>query len=93
MEVDNALAYFKNLRLNPTDAAIAERIVEEIQGRLQFLSDVGLGYLSLNRLSNTLSGGESQRINLATSLVLTLLVQCIFSMNPALGFTLGILND
>ena len=68
MEVDKALNYFNNLKLNDTDQSIAYRIIEEIQNRLQFLSDVGLGYLSLNRLSNTLSGGESQRINLATSL-------------------------
>ena len=85
MEVDNALAYFKNLRLNPTDAAIAERIVEEIQGRLQFLSDVGLGYLSLNRLSNTLSGGESQRINLATSLGSNLTGSMYILDEPSIG--------
>jgi excinuclease ABC subunit A len=85
MEVDHALSYFKNLQLNPTDRAIAERIVEEIQGRLQFLSDVGLGYLSLNRLSNTLSGGESQRINLATSLGSNLTGSMYILDEPSIG--------
>ena len=85
MEVDHALLYFKNLQLNPTDRAIAERIVEEIQGRLQFLSDVGLGYLSLNRLSNTLSGGESQRINLATSLGSNLTGSMYILDEPSIG--------
>lgn len=85
MEVDHALLYFKNLQLNPTDKAIAERIVEEIQGRLQFLSDVGLGYLSLNRLSNTLSGGESQRINLATSLGSNLTGSMYILDEPSIG--------
>jgi len=85
MEVDHALLYFKNLQLNTTDRAIAERIVEEIQGRLQFLSDVGLGYLSLNRLSNTLSGGESQRINLATSLGSNLTGSMYILDEPSIG--------
>lgn len=85
MEVDHALSYFKNLQLNPTDRSIAERIVEEIQGRLQFLSDVGLGYLSLNRLSNTLSGGESQRINLATSLGSNLTGSMYILDEPSIG--------
>ncbi len=85
MEVDHALSYFKNLQLNPTDRAIAERIVEEIQGRLQFLNDVGLGYLSLNRLSNTLSGGESQRINLATSLGSNLTGSMYILDEPSIG--------
>lgn len=85
MEVDHALDYFKALQLNQTDQAIAERIVEEIQGRLQFLSDVGLGYLSLNRLSNTLSGGESQRINLATSLGSNLTGSMYILDEPSIG--------
>ena len=58
----------KNLKLNKHDAEIAKRLTYEINTRLEFLNKVGLGYLTLNRTSNTLSGGESQRINLATSL-------------------------
>ena len=85
MEVDSALDYVKSLQLNATDTAIAERIVDEIQGRLQFLSDVGLGYLSLNRLSNTLSGGESQRINLATSLGSNLTGSMYILDEPSIG--------
>lgn len=85
MEVDTALSYFKQLAMNETDTAIAERIIEEIKGRLQFLSDVGLGYLSLNRLSNTLSGGESQRINLATSLGSNLTGSMYILDEPSIG--------
>lgn len=85
MEVDNALEYVTTLALNPTDYAISERIIDEIKGRLQFLSDVGLGYLSLNRLSNTLSGGESQRINLATSLGSNLTGSMYILDEPSIG--------
>ena len=60
--------FFRNLQLDEHDTTIAQRLLNEINNRLNFLQDVGLGYLTLNRLSNTLSGGESQRINLATSL-------------------------
>ena len=60
--------WFDNLQLNDHDAQVAKRLLVEISNRLQFLLDVGLGYLTLNRLSNSLSGGESQRINLTTSL-------------------------
>src|SRR5690606_35995471 len=68
MPLDKALAFFQTLELRENEAEIAKRLLTEISNRLQFLTDVGLGYLTLNRLSNTLSGGESQRINLATSL-------------------------
>ncbi|MDR0422313.1 MAG: excinuclease ABC subunit UvrA [Proteiniphilum sp.] len=68
MPVTELKKFFDRLQLNDTDAAIAERLLTEIRNRLQFLLDVGLGYLTLNRLSNTLSGGESQRINLVSSL-------------------------
>ncbi len=60
--------FFDNLKLSEHDSNVARRILVEINSRIRFLIDVGLGYLTLNRLSNSLSGGESQRINLATSL-------------------------
>ncbi|MDT8346575.1 MAG: excinuclease ABC subunit A, partial [Flavobacteriaceae bacterium] len=68
LPIDELLPLFKNLNISEYDRKIAERLLLEINNRLQFMHDVGLGYLSLNRKSNTLSGGESQRINLATSL-------------------------
>lgn len=85
MEVDKALDFFKHLVLSESDQSIAYRMIEEITNRLQFLSDVGLGYLSLNRLSNTLSGGESQRINLATSLGSNLTGSMYILDEPSIG--------
>lgn len=85
MQVDQALAYFLQIKLSEIDAAIAHRIIEEITNRLKFLSNVGLGYLSLNRLSNTLSGGESQRINLATSLGSNLTGSMYVLDEPSIG--------
>jgi len=61
-------SFFNHLTLSSSEASIADRLLKEINNRIRFMLDVGLGYLTLNRRSNTLSGGESQRINLATSL-------------------------
>ncbi|WP_418193165.1 excinuclease ABC subunit UvrA [Alistipes sp.] len=68
MPVDSLIAFFAGLELDEHDTKTASRILVEIRNRLQYLADVGLGYLTLDRLSSTLSGGESQRINLSTSL-------------------------
>ena len=68
MPVSELIDFFASLELDARDRKIAERILTEIRNRLQYLADVGLGYLTLDRLSATLSGGESQRINLSTSL-------------------------
>jgi excinuclease ABC subunit A len=78
-------AFFDSLTLNETDAAIARRILTEITNRLQFLLDVGLGYLTLDRLSASLSGGESQRINLATSLGSSLVGSLYILDEPSIG--------
>lgn len=85
MPVDNAAVFFTNLKLSSNEQKIADRILKEILNRLQFLNDVGLGYLSLNRLSNTLSGGESQRINLATSLGSSLVGSMYILDEPSIG--------
>ena len=77
--------FFAHLELNEHDAAIAKRLLVEINSRLQFLLDVGLGYLTLNRLSNTLSGGESQRINLVTSLGSPLVGSLYILDEPSIG--------
>ena len=77
--------FFKNLKLDEHDAAVAKRILTEINSRIRFLVDVGLGYLTLNRLSNSLSGGESQRINLATSLGSSLVGSLYILDEPSIG--------
>jgi excinuclease ABC subunit A len=77
--------FFENLILDETDAAIAKRILTEIHSRLRFLTDVGLGYLTLDRLSSTLSGGESQRISLATSLGSSLVGSLYILDEPSIG--------
>ena len=77
--------FFDHLQLDEHDMLIAKRILTEINNRLQFLLDVGLGYLTLNRLSNTLSGGESQRINLATSLGSSLVGSLYILDEPSIG--------
>ncbi|WP_419801716.1 excinuclease ABC subunit UvrA [Mucilaginibacter sp.] len=85
MPMDECLAFFQNLNLSGTDEKIARRLLMEIINRLQFLNDVGLSYLTLNRLSNTLSGGESQRINLATSLGSSLVGSVYVLDEPSIG--------
>lgn len=85
MNIDACYAFFNSIPLNEHDAKIAKRIVIEVQSRLQYLSDVGLGYLTLNRLSNSLSGGESQRINLATSLGSSLVGSMYILDEPSIG--------
>ncbi len=68
MQVEDLFQWFDDLHLDEYDKKVASRLVTEIRSRLQYLNDIGLGYLTLNRASNTLSGGETQRINLATAL-------------------------
>lgn len=77
--------FFDNLQLSAHDAQVAARLLPEIQSRLQFLTDVGLDYLTLNRPSATLSGGESQRINLATSLGSSLVGSLYILDEPSVG--------
>ncbi|MCR4848191.1 MAG: excinuclease ABC subunit UvrA [Bacteroidales bacterium] len=85
MPLDELKAFFDGLRLDETEQKIASRLLIEINNRLEFLLDVGLGYLTLNRLSNTLSGGESQRINLATSLGSSLVGSTYILDEPSIG--------
>ena len=85
MPISELKAFFDNLQLNTYQAKVAERILPEIQNRLEFLLEVGLGYLTLNRLSSTLSGGESQRINLATSLGSVLVGSLYILDEPSIG--------
>jgi excinuclease ABC subunit A len=85
MPLDKAFEFFKNLELSGQDQKIAKRLLAEITNRLGFLNDVGLSYLTLNRLSNTLSGGESQRINLATSLGSSLVGSVYVLDEPSIG--------
>ena len=85
MPVKDSLKFFSDLKLTKQETEIARRILVEISNRLRFLSDVGLGYLTMNRLSNTLSGGESQRINLATSLGSSLVGSMYILDEPSIG--------
>lgn len=85
MPLEEALSFFTNLPLEGNEKVIAKRLLAEINNRLQFLCDVGLSYLTLNRLSNTLSGGESQRINLATSLGSSLVGSIYVLDEPSIG--------
>lgn len=85
LPIDELQAFFANLKLSEHETKIAERILIEINNRLEFLTDVGLGYLTLNRLSASLSGGESQRINLATSLGSSLVGSMYILDEPSIG--------
>lgn len=85
MPLDKLSGFFKQLELSDHDATIAERLLKEITNRLSFLTNVGLDYLTLNRKSNTLSGGESQRINLATSLGSSLVGSMYILDEPSIG--------
>lgn len=85
MPVSELAKWFDALQLDEHDTIIATRLLTEIKSRLQFLLDVGLGYLTLNRLSNTLSGGESQRINLVTSLGSPLVGSLYILDEPSIG--------
>jgi len=85
LPLDELSLFFKNIKLTKHDQGIAKRLLTEINNRLLFLTDVGLNYLTLNRTSNTLSGGESQRINLATSLGSSLVGSMYILDEPSIG--------
>ncbi len=85
MQLDECLNFFKTIHLDEADEKIGRRLLLEITNRLQYLNDVGLGYLTLNRASATLSGGESQRINLATSLGSSLVGSMYILDEPSIG--------
>ncbi len=85
MNVDSLIGFFDSLSLDEHDTKTAARILTEIRNRLGYLSDVGLGYLTLDRLSSTLSGGESQRINLSTSLGSNLVGSLYILDEPSIG--------
>ena len=85
MNVGEALLFFKKIKLNNADTKIANRLIQEISSRLHYLNEVGLSYLTLDRKSNTLSGGESQRINLATSIGSSLVGAMYILDEPSIG--------
>jgi len=85
MNIAEAQQFFDALALSPEETAIAEKVLVEIRQRLKFLNDVGLDYLTLDRLSSTLSGGEAQRIQLATSLGSRLVGACYVLDEPSIG--------
>jgi len=85
LPVNELELFFKNLELDENETAISKRILTEITGRISYLLNVGLGYLTLNRLSSSLSGGESQRINLATSLGSSLVGSLYILDEPSIG--------
>ena len=85
MSIRDAYSFFNELRLTPTQQAIADKVLEEVRSRLKFLNQVGLEYLTLERLASTLSGGESQRIQLATSLGSNLVGALYVLDEPSIG--------
>jgi len=85
LPIDELAAFFNRITLDKYDLKIGKRLLTEIKNRLQFLQDVGLSYLTINRTSNTLSGGESQRINLATSLGSSLVGSMYILDEPSIG--------
>lgn len=85
MPLEDVLIFFEKLRLDTHDRQVSDRILTEIRSRLQYMSDVGLGYLTLNRLTNSLSGGEFQRIKLATSLGSALVGSMYIMDEPSIG--------
>lgn len=85
MPIDQLQEFFESLKLSLNDSKIASRLLIEIKSRLSFIEKVGLGYLTLNRKANTLSGGESQRINLATSLGSSLVGSLYILDEPSIG--------
>lgn len=85
MPLSTILPFFEKLELSETDVKISKRLLAEVTSRILYLNNVGLGYLTLNRLSNTLSGGESQRINLATSLGSSLVGSIYVLDEPSIG--------
>ena len=85
LPIERLQEFFKNIKLNSHDSQVAKRLLTEINNRLSFLNNVGLSYLTLNRKSNTLSGGESQRINLATSLGSSLVGSMYILDEPSIG--------
>ncbi|MGY0426696.1 MAG: excinuclease ABC subunit UvrA, partial [Polaribacter sp.] len=100
LPLDELSVFFKNIKLNKYEEKIGKRLLTEINNRLQFLTDVGLNYLTINRTSNTLSGGESQRINLATSLGSSLVGSMYILDEPSIGLhpkdtarLIGVLKD
>lgn len=100
LPIDELFALFKEIELNEYQKSVAGRILVEIENRLTYLKNVGLGYLTLNRLSATLSGGESQRINLATSLGSSLVGSLYILDEPSIGLhprdtnlLIGVLKD
>jgi len=85
LPIEHSLKYFENLELSDYDLLVGERVLKEIIKRLKFLNDVGIGYLTMERLSSTLSGGETQRINLATSLGSSLVGTLYVLDEPTIG--------
>ena len=85
MPIDKLSYFFKNINLNETEKKVSERILKEINNRVDYLMNVGLSYLTLNRKANTLSGGETQRINLASSLGSSLVGSTYILDEPSIG--------